>query len=177
MSSDRDVFLAMKHLSLIDWPSLLIGWNRGWVSRDIVIDFAVDWLVTHPAETDDRVALMAGGELIDDAELKQLLVDVVRSSGFARSESDSVDRWRLAHLWALSQSKIDDNSRLDKLEELYADFGYPEDMAACSRYYVAPDGVGALQTNSERLSPLGAMQKVIRDLRSRFSGERAKGDL
>ena len=170
MSSVYDAVEAMKELAILDWHALQVGLQQGWASRRDVIDFAVDWLVSHQDENDHRVALMAGGESCDDEELGQLLSSYVSSNDLSFSEDDTKDKWRLAHLWALNASEQNSELQLDRLEELYAEFGYPEDMMACSRYFVPPDQSNAV-IGECLSSPLDAMRQVIAELRSRFSAQ------
>lgn len=62
------------------------------------------------------------------------------------------EKWRLAFLVCISNLNSDDNEKIRLLQEVYADFYYPEDMAECSIY---GDGRG---------DPLAAMMRVIAEL-------------
>lgn len=162
----------LRDLGLLNWSTLLVGWERRLVSRADLIGFAVAWLLKHPAEEDSRIVEMASGENLDDAELTALLSDYVETASGACEEegySSPLDRWRLAEVWILASSELGAETKLDRLEQLYADYDYPEDMARCSRYYVDPsqeqDG-WAIGDSCQ--SPLDAMGTLLLELCTRF---------
>lgn len=162
----------LRDLGLLNWPTLLVGWKRRQVSRADLIDFAVAWLLKHPDEEDSRIVEMASGEQLDDAELTVLLSDYVETVSRACEEGEysaHLDRWRLAEVWILASGELDVETKLDRLEQLYADYDYPEDMARCSRYYVDPsqeqDG-WAIGDSCQ--SPLDAMGTLLIELCTRF---------
>lgn len=168
MEYSGPIIRTMSELSLLDWATLLTGWDRRWLSREDVSKYAVDWLVSRPDETDDRVALLAGAESLDEEEIRDLLHRLVGDDAPSGAEAASVDKWRLAHLVELAERETDDESRLDALEMLYADFNYPEDMAACSRYYVEPNARESSEVGAQLTSPLDGMRHLIDTLKSRF---------
>jgi len=159
---------VLRQLNQLDWHTLLVGWWRRWVKRIDIIDFAVSWLLQHPNEEDSRILQLADGESLEDAELEATLADYVEAvSGALPSDRSSieVDKWRLAHLRLLVDSTLDSEAKLNRLEELYAEFDYPEDMAACSRYYISPSQQQrGWAVGDQCPSPLDAMRVVLREL-------------
>ena len=140
-------------LGLLCWATLFWGWKRGWVTRKDIIEYAVSLLVESKNEADENVALIASGESLDDREL----LDLVSKQAKNADQETAMDKWRLAHLISLAESGATDQEKLDKLQELYAEFEYPEDMASCSIY--AQDDV----------DPLVVMTEVVNMLKRRFS--------
>jgi len=164
----RKAIDVLRQLGQLDWRALLVGRWRCWVTPTDVIDFAVAWLLEHPDEKDSRVVQLADGESLEDAELEATLADFVKAvSGSVPSDRNSVevDKWRVAHLRLLADSTLDPEAKLTRLEELYAEFDYPKDMAACSRYYILPSQKQhGWAVGDQCPSPLDAMDTVLRDL-------------
>ena len=132
---------VLEQSGLLGWPTLSVGFKRGWATAADVAEFATNWLVEHPADNDPRILELAmvdasGGEGV----LTLLDAYVVSTTGASPGYeiSREVDRWRLASLKLLVDSDSEPEAILNKFEELYAEFGYPEDMAPCSRYFVSP---------------------------------------
>lgn len=138
-------------LGLMCWSTIVIGFGKGWVKRKDIFDYAISQLASGSSNID--VAVIAGGEYLNDDELLGLILKQMKKTD---SASD-LDKWRLAFLLCIEASDDCDENKINRLQEIYADFGYPEDMASCSVY--SQDGI----------SPLVAMGKIVRELRERFS--------
>lgn len=61
---------AIKNLDLLNWQTVSIGFNCGWLEGDDVIQFAVEWLVQYPNERAEEIILIAGAGLSDLHEIK-----------------------------------------------------------------------------------------------------------
>ncbi len=162
----------LRQLGQLDWRVLLVGWRRGWATRGDIIAFAVAWLLQHSDDEDSRIAELAGGESLEDAELEAILGSYAAAGNGSLPEdrrSAEVDKWRLAHLRLLADGALDPEAKLARLEELYAEFDYPEDMAACSRYYLSPSQrQHGWAVGDQCPSPLDAMEAVLSELEERL---------
>jgi len=138
------------NLELLCWSTILLGMKKGWASRKDAIDFAVSLLVN--GNEDERVAIIAGGESLEDDELLKLILNQIEQTDRAAD----LDKWRLAHLVDIAESGSDEQTKLDRLQEVYANFDYPEDMASCSIY------------SQHNIDPLVAMVQVADHLKSKF---------
>lgn len=138
------------NLGLLDWSTILLGLKKGWMSRKDAINYAVDLLVN--GNDGEDVAIIAGGESLGDEELFNLISNQAEQT----SNADDCDKWRLAHLINIAESDDDEQTKLDKLQEVYANFDYPEDMASCSIY------------SQDEVAPLVAMVKVVEELKRRL---------
>ena len=171
MATQRAINILQQHGQL-DWSVLLVGWRRGWATRADIIAFAVAWLIQHPDDENSCIVDLAGGESLKNAELEALLenhVAAVNGSLPDDRRSPEVDKWRLAHLKLIADGAIDPETKLVRLEELYAEFDYPEDMAACSRYHLSPSQrQHGWVVGDHAPSPLDAMEAVIRELEERL---------
>lgn len=139
------------NLGLLGWSTILLGLKKGWIRRKDVIDYAVDLLVN--GNNDEDVAIIACGESLGDDELLNLI-----SNHAERGDNpDDFDKWRLAHLISIVESDEGEQTKLDRLQEVYANFDYPEDMASCSIY------------SQDEIDPLVAMEKVVEELKRRLT--------
>jgi len=139
------------NLGLLCWSTILLGLDKGWVSRKDVIEYAVDLLVK--GNEDENVVIIAGGEPLGDDELLDLISNLVEQS----DNTGELDKWRLAHLISIAESNEGEQSKLDRLQEVYANFDYPEDMASCSVY------------SQDEIDPLVAMMQVVEELRNKLT--------
>ena len=116
-----------------------------------MIDYAVSLLMT---ESDDEdIAVIAAGESLSDDEL----FDLVSAQSKNEDAGADLDKWRLAYLLCIAESDSSEQEKIDKLQDVYSQFDYPEDMASCSIY--AQDDI----------DPLMAMMQVVKGLRQKFS--------
>ena len=146
-------FKMLIGLGLMCWSTIVFGFRRGGVKRNDIFDYAVTQLVNGVHADSEDVAIIACGEYLSDDELLGLISKQIESTD---DVSDS-DKWRLAFLSWIEASGDSDEDKINRLQEVYADFDYPEDMTSCSVY--SQDGI----------PPLLAMSQVVEVLRERFS--------
>ncbi|MHC8340462.1 DUF2247 family protein [Pseudomonas sp. HLT2-19-2] len=137
-------------LGLACWSTIFFGFRKRWIRRDDVFEYAISQLL-NGCES-ERVAIIAGGEYLSDEELLAIISKQMEMTDCVAD----MDKWRLAFLLCIDASDDSDENKINRLQEIYADFGYPEDMASCSIY--SQDGV----------CPLVAMNQVVKRLRERF---------
>jgi hypothetical protein len=135
--------------NLLSWNTLFHGWMNGWVARIDIIRFAITLLVEKKDNDNEVIALIASGDSLSDDDLLEL----VSSQMITADESVEIDKWRLAFLLCIAESDASEQEQIDELQDVYSEFGYPEDMSSCSIY--AQDGV----------DPLEAMKKVVKELK------------
>ena len=142
---------------LIDWPTLATGLDNGWINKDAVSDYAFKLL--SEGREDPDIAVLAGSDSLTDDEVVGLLTGLCKKEGIdiTMEQPHALEKWRLARLAALKRSSLSTQDKLEHLQELYAEFGYPDDMASCSIY--TQDGV----------DPLEALQNVIASLEQRLA--------
>ena len=160
---------VLEECILLNWSSLLIGWNNNWLTKQDIINYAVKWLQNNPMETNEAIILLSGAEQYDDDEIRRLLLGIIEKKQLI-DEATEIDKWRLAHLIILSQENIDPEKKIVRLEELYAEFGYPADMRLCSRYGPSQKAIkNGLASSSElSIDPVDEMERVIMRLKKRF---------
>ena len=72
-------------------------------------------------------------------------------------EDTNLNKLKLAALLSLKESTISNKEKCDRLQELYADFNYPDDMSECSIY------------STSQISPLEGMNNLIAKLKDKYS--------
>lgn len=137
-------------LGLACWSTIFLGFKKRWIRRDDVFEYAISQLL-NGCES-ERVAIIAGGEYLSDEELLAIISKQMEMTDCVAD----MDKWRLAFLLCIDATDDSDENKINRLQEIYADFDYPEDMASCSIY--SQDGV----------CPLVAMNQVVKRLRERF---------
>jgi hypothetical protein len=128
---------AMKKANFWGWHTLLIGMQRGWCDKEDVIEYAQEILGHASGAPDDDLVTIAWGREIPNDELVSTVSHFLAAHGEAMSperEREATDKWRFAHLSCLLQKECSDEEKVNELQELYAEFGFPDDMAACSIY-------------------------------------------
>lgn len=170
MSPEPRPMDVVNELGLASWSVLATGLRRGWASREDVIAFAVTWLTDNPEDTRRAPALLAGGEEYDDDQMLELLGQCTAG---AEANNHDLETWRLAHLLLLARSSMPRYDKLDRLDELYAEFEYPPDMRLCSQYRASHYAIEAGFAPASELSvdPVDAMWTLIQQLKCRLGIE------
>ncbi len=145
---------------LISWPTLLVGWKERLIERTDIIRSAVMWLSAHESETCQSIILLASAEEDSNSNLESYLTEAVRLKSDFNSDDKNAytyekDKWRLAYLILLQAEDLSYDSKYEKLQTLYVQFGFPDDMQACSGY--------------EPMDPIEAMDLVIDNLKRQFA--------
>ncbi|WP_234454605.1 DUF2247 family protein [Pseudomonas sp. LAM2023] len=73
----------------------------------------------------EQVAIIAGGEYLSDEEILEIVSRQMEMTNCAAE----IDKWRLAFLLCIDVSNDSDENKINRLQEVYAEFDYPEDMA------------------------------------------------
>lgn len=141
---------ALISLGLAGWSTIFLGFRKHWIRRRDIFEYAMNQLLAGCES--ERAAIIAGGEYFSDEELLEIISQQMEMTDCVAD----TDKWRLAFLLSLEASNDNDENKINRLQEIYADFDYPEDMASCSIY--SQDG----------LDPLVAMSQVVKRLKERF---------
>jgi hypothetical protein len=136
---------ALKRSGLLNWQVLLVGLENGWSQKTDLIQFAQDF-IERSDKVDEDVAAIALGESLSKEDLALQVVQYLKSRKENIPEvaqSDARDKWRFGFLIALLESDKSDEEKVAELQELYGQFGFPDDMSSCSIY--SNDGVDPLK--------------------------------
>lgn len=158
----------MNSLGLLDWRALLTGWDRGWVPRGDLIDYAVNRMQSGAVDDSVALASLAGAEDLADESIRGLLARLAGEQ--ALGDDIDLEKWRLVRLLELDETSLEWDEKVTRLEELGVEFGYPADMRLCTRYGPSQASIDAGLASPDDLStdPLDAMTQVIAGLKQRL---------
>jgi hypothetical protein len=137
-------------LGLACWSTIFLGLRNRWIRQEDIFEYAINQLLDGCES--ECVVIIARSEYLSDEELLELISKQMEMTDCVAD----TDKWRLAFLLCLDALNDSDENKINRLQEIYADFDYPEDMASCSIY--SQDDVG----------PLVAMNRVVERLKERF---------
>ena len=155
------VFDVMKKLKLLDWYTLLVGLERGWCEKGSLISYCED-IINRQAtcgEIDNDLISIIAEKNIAINDLIAMVVQFLKKNKkpmLQEEKNEAIEKWRLAHLDWLLQMNWSEQEKIDALQELYAQFGFPSDMAACSIY------------SRDKIDPLVATVHVVEKLSRQF---------
>ncbi|MCQ8105008.1 DUF2247 family protein [Methylomonas sp. SURF-2] len=153
-------FEMMKRANLLEWHTLLVGLEHGWCEKSHLIKYAEECLRQVYGEIDGDLISIVIGESIPDDELISVCLRFIEAYGKPLSQEkkdEALEKWRFAHLSSLLESQDSDEEKINALQELYSQFGFPEDMASCSIY------------NCDGIDPLDAAQNVVQKLAQKIT--------
>ncbi|MCY1365781.1 hypothetical protein D9M69_526460 [compost metagenome] len=118
----------------LSWEDIKYGLEHGFLNSGGVIEYAVEGLSADSPAEQYELACLAGDDASDVQEcVSRLAVKCVRDV------RGSEKAWIfLVFLWVFRNKEIYQDP-LGVVEELYADFGYPESVASVVRYMPAAD--------------------------------------
>lgn len=151
-------YRLLSKLKLNHFPILLYGWERGWVNENIFVAWACEQLEredsSSPLVIQRYIARIAGGDLEDNTILEKLNNFYLNKqrNGLKYTGQDLFNIWRLVRIQSILEATLDEQQQVEKLQQIYADFDYPEDMKSISIY--ANDGI----------PPLTAAKKLVEKL-------------
>lgn len=122
-----------------DWKTLYMGLKLDLVKYSDIVNYAVEYLIKYPEVRDESIIQLAwSGE---DIDYDDLLTGILKESNVDILDLDADDwqfertKWRFAVLAYLKANYQDDfKALLNTITEVYADFGYPEDMDSFINY-------------------------------------------
>ncbi len=155
-------FEILETENFLDWHTLTIGYRRGWCGRNEIIKYAErcvnfsDKMITYP------IIDIVTAENYSDDKFGRLLDDMFEPTGNLGNLEPLLLRWRYAFLLSIIQS---DSSKRDKrlfIEDVYAEFCHPDDMADLSVY--SNSGVDAVEGTKYLIARLH--EKIITEIRA-----------
>ena len=128
----------------VDWSDLQYAYDRHLVDEQALIDHACRLLFETECDNDDILAIASAREA---DELKPLMYQVV---GDLEHNNEHPIKWALILAAFINQSDVPD--KLDAIEDVYASFDYPEQLAQFVRYMpmTGPD-LGSKEANENRM--------------------------
>lgn len=130
------------------WRDVQFGLLNDLLDTDAVVDIACDRLA-ESTDASPTVAQLAGER---DGESVRALLNHLASSEPARSQDELREKWLYLVLAWIYQQRSAIPDPWGVVEEVYADFGYPEGMRGFVRYMPTdlPD-LGSREANEQRM--------------------------
>lgn len=144
------------------WNTIKVGWDLKRLTVDEIGKFALDYLETQPNLINLYISELIFG--IKDYEMDDYLKKLFISLNLSWPEEESSvwnqewRKWRFCILNAMVKNITEDQELLGTVEGLYADFGYPEDMASFIYYMPKSDD------DTEQLTHEEACKRLIKTI-------------
>lgn len=157
-----------------DWKTMYVGYKLHIIKEAEVTQYAVEFLATHPNCENASIIELTWGDR--DMDYERVLKDIVQELyGEEPIESSSLwenekRKWRFSILHALdTEYKHSPQTLLHKIAEVYADFGYPEEMERFIYYMPSKENTELLSSEEDHIVGLICffhkfLQKEQRDL-------------
>ncbi len=145
-----------------------IGWDRAWITRTDIANYAVARLQSAEADNSTAVISLTRSEDMNDELIRGLLTQLAEHQ--TTNGGSGLDKWRLGHLVHLDTSDLTWDQKVTRLEEIGAEFRYPPDMRLCTRYSPSQAAInaGCASPDDRSIDPLDAMRSLIKDLKQRL---------
>ncbi len=151
---------------LLDWPTALVGVRRGWMTPTDVSDLAVARIVEASGEIDSDVAELTSATGLPLVDLEDHLVSLVERCPVVEEET-AVRRWLLATLIDVDGAELDEETTLARLQNIYAEFGFPEELRYVSPYNLTFDEWASEPHVGNAMSaPLEWFRRSVHELRA-----------
>lgn len=165
---------ALQERGLLDATTVLTGLREHRLSASDVSAWAVEELLAQDGDVDPDLAALTSAESSSELDVQDLLE--TRAADETTSAEVARQRWMLADLLSLRAESLGDEDRLDRLDELYADHGYPEELRWISRDNFTPEERTSLVGPAPSVtSPLDAADAAIASLEAALLPEQAGG--
>lgn len=154
-------FEMLMRANLLDWPILVVGLERNWCVKKNIIQFA-EKCASEAAQVDGELLTIATGESLSNPDLILCCLRYMETIGEAlspESRQRSLDQWRFSYMVLLLDGPDSVEDKINRLQELYGEFGFPEDMASCSIY------------SNNGIDPLTSAHIVVKQLAERLTCE------
>jgi hypothetical protein len=155
----------IKSLRILDLEVIFVGWNRGWITRDDLVNYAFDQIGPESKDDFAFLSLLTNAANMHDDSIRDLLVRLVEKQ--PQHNSLALDKWRLGYLLELNNLDLSWNEKVTRLEEIGVEFGFPPDMEHCTHYGPSQKAIDDGNSSKEDLlkDPLDEMQQVIAKLK------------
>jgi hypothetical protein len=156
----------LRELGLLDWSTVLVGYRRGLIDARDVSEVAVQAVIESVNEVGCELAALTSAGALSGPDVDDALVGLAGSEP-TTSHDTAVRRWLLGRLVQLQRAELADDERLDVLQEVYAEFGFPEELRFVSRYNLTVDERAVRPSVGDQLvSPIDGLRMAVARLRA-----------
>ncbi len=151
----------MKSHNLLDWKTIYIGLKKNCITKSEAINYAVNQLDSIN-DDDYNITLLAGADNESSETVLNLIYKYINSKNIQLNEHYEEKRLLLSYLLLINEAAISEQEKIDKLQEVYVKFNYPDEMAKCSIYYTEPERT--FKSGDISTDPINEMKNVINKL-------------
>lgn len=154
------------------WNTIQIGWDLGLLSADEVRKFALDFAAFHPELINKDIAELIFSK--DSYEVKDFLKKIFGSFNLefpllnTPLWNNEWRKWRYCILNCMVDQIKNDEELLIKVEGLYADFNYPEDMKTFIYYMPVEKEVIGLTSKDARAELVKKLKAFLREEKNKI---------
>lgn len=160
-------FNLLNSCDLVSPDVLYLGYHRLWINTQELSNYACDRMLA--GDNSETICYLAGLLSDDDKfSIKQYLQDWTQqqvSKSFLY-ESEAADRWRYAFLKMILEKQLSYEQKVEKIQEVFADFAYPHDMIRCTPYFSSRDDFPEFREPSR--GPLEETKILVTKLEARL---------
>lgn len=161
----------VRGLGILDWRTMLVGFDRGLIGASEVIGEAVNALSTSFGDPPAELVALAGADGETEAHIRSLLSKLAAMENPVLDGREQ-DRWRLAMLSFLRKYEPDEEALLQQVAEVYAIFDYPPDMELAIYYMPVTSAINP-RLGDQLPSPVAALDSLIDSLSTEMSARQA----
>ena len=156
---------------LLDWPTVLSGLRRGWMTKAEIAAFATSEIEAAPATSSELLANLAALTRADDLadmDVLDLVTALAVTSGQGQSGgSDAERRWLFASMEEVERAGRSEDWMVARLQEIYAEFGFPEELRFTSSYnFTQEERRSYLSEGAMSSSPVECFSAALSEIRS-----------
>ena len=118
-----------------NWGTILVGIQNSLLATPLISNFAIEYLECHPGMDDTELVELAWSHN-EPAEVEKLVINLIQNNWDRLKFDTAIElrKWRFCILKLLSEKSKGNSELLSKVEEVYADFHYPDEMKHLIRY-------------------------------------------
>lgn len=123
-------YAELSSLVPLSWSFVAYGVIHGFIGTEVAVSFCLDEISRKGASDDNDIALLYSSD--NDSERLELIRSRVPADN--HDVNTVSHQWMRVLLWMCCQKVGDVDSLLDCVELIYAEFGYPKEIAPFIRY-------------------------------------------
>ncbi len=151
---DVDIYQAMKDMNVLSWGTVYQAYKKNYISKYNIESYANE-LLTRRYSYNDTISLLADIQSYEKGEIQDMILDLIKENN-ATDRMLDLDKLKMSVLSALSNSGLEEEEKCERLQQIYAEFDYSEDMQECSIYH------------NSKISPIEAMHLLIASLKKKI---------
>jgi hypothetical protein len=128
--------------------------------------FAVAGILEAETEVDSDLAYLTSAGALLQADVEERLISLSERCPVVHEET-AVKRWLLASLVEVDRAELGEGAMLALLQDIYAEFGFPEELRYVSPYnFTFEERAAEAEVGDAMSSPLEWLRRALHELRT-----------